>query len=147
MPLNHKILNRFRFGFANWLHLIMTIMCGWNYKCKALFRPHCPFSVSPYVDMVHCYRPSSMVCRLVLHTSEPSKNSWTDRDAVWVEDSGGPREPCIRWCSRFSHGKGQFWGVWHLSRIVYHWAHMWINHWSLWHIASAIPDLRLPSQL
>jgi len=37
------------------------------------------------------------VCRSVCHTSEPCKNCCTDRDAVWVEDSGGPREPCIRW--------------------------------------------------
>jgi len=29
-------------------------------------------------------------CRSVCHTSEPCKNSWTDWDAVWVEDSGGP---------------------------------------------------------
>ena len=29
-----------------------------------------------------------------------AKNGWTDRDAVWVVDSGGPKEPrirCIRW--------------------------------------------------
>jgi len=26
-----------------------------------------------------------------------SKNGCTDRNAVWVEDSGGPKEPCIRW--------------------------------------------------
>ena len=26
----------------------------------------------------------------------PDKNGCTDRDAVWVEDSGGPKEPCIR---------------------------------------------------
>jgi len=53
-----------------------------------------------HVDVVYCYQPNSMVCRLVCHTSEPCKNGWTDRDAVWVEDSGGPRKPCIRWGSR-----------------------------------------------
>ena len=26
------------------------------------------------------------------------------------------------------------------------WARRWINHWSLWPMASATPDLRLPSQ-
>ena len=26
-----------------------------------------------------------------------AKNGWTDRDAVWVIDSGGPKEECIRW--------------------------------------------------
>jgi len=33
----------------------------------------------------------------VCHTSEPCKNVYTDRDAVWVDDLGGPKEPCIRW--------------------------------------------------
>jgi len=32
----------------------------------------------------------------VCHTSEPCKYSCTDRDASWVEDLGGPGEPCIR---------------------------------------------------
>ena len=32
------------------------------------------------------------------------------RDAIWVEDSGGPREPCVRLGFRSHHGKGQFWG-------------------------------------
>jgi len=27
----------------------------------------------------------------VCHSREPCKNRWTDRDAVWVVDSGGPR--------------------------------------------------------
>jgi len=31
------------------------------------------------------------------HSSEPCNNGWTDRDAVWIEDSGGPKEPRIRW--------------------------------------------------
>jgi len=38
-----------------------------------------------------------VVCRSVCHTSEPYKNGCTNRDAVWVEDSGEPKEPCIRW--------------------------------------------------
>jgi len=61
---------------------------------------------------VRCYRPISMVCRSVgmsiclsvclfaCHTSEPCKIGGADRDAVWVEDSGGPSEPCIRWAFR-----------------------------------------------
>jgi len=36
------------------------------------------------------------VCLSVCHTSVLCKNSWSDRDAVWVEDSGGPKEPRIR---------------------------------------------------
>jgi len=26
-----------------------------------------------------------------------AKNGCTNRDAVWVDNSGGPKEPCIRW--------------------------------------------------
>jgi len=35
-----------------------------------------------------------VVCLSLCHTSEPCKNGYTARDAVWVEDSGsgGPRE-------------------------------------------------------
>jgi len=38
------------------------------------------------------------VYRSVSHsTSEPCKNSWNYGVAIWVEDSGGPKEPCITW--------------------------------------------------
>jgi len=57
-------------------------------------RPHRSTTVA------YCYRPSSVVCRSVCHSSEPYKNGWTDREAVWVEDSGWPKEPCIRRGSR-----------------------------------------------
>ena len=50
-----------------------------------------------YVDAAYSYRPSSVVCRSVCHTSEPCKNGCTDRAAIWVEDLGAPGEPCIRW--------------------------------------------------
>jgi len=46
-----------------------------------IFRPH---RSATYVDAVNRYQPSSVVSLSVSH-------------AVWVEDSGGPREPCIRW--------------------------------------------------
>ena len=29
--------------------------------------------------------------------SELCINSWTNQDAIWDADSGGPKEPCIRW--------------------------------------------------
>jgi len=35
------------------------------------------------------------VCRCVWHSSEPCKNGWTDRDAVWVENSGGSKESFV----------------------------------------------------
>jgi len=72
-------------------------------------RPHRSITC---VVAAYCYRPNSMVyryvCQPVCHTSEPRKNSWTDRDAVWVEDSGGPREPCIRWDPDLSTERGNF---------------------------------------
>ena len=50
------------------------------------------------------------VCRSVCHTIEPCKNGCTDRDAVWVEDSGGHREPSIRWDPDPPLGRGSFGG-------------------------------------
>jgi len=38
--------------------------------------------IADYADAAYCYRPSSVVCQSV----------WTDRDAVWIEDLGGPKE-------------------------------------------------------
>jgi len=43
----------------------------------------------------------------VTRCSEPWKNSWTDWDAIYVEDSDGPREPRL---GPDPHGKPQFWG-------------------------------------
>jgi len=43
------------------------------------------------------YRRTGMVCLSVCHDREPCKNRWNDRDVVWIVDSGGPNEPCIRW--------------------------------------------------
>ena len=64
-----------------------------------------------YVDAAYCYRPSNAVCRSVCHTSGPCKNGCTDRDAVWVEDLGGSREPSIiRWGPDPPMGRGKFWG-------------------------------------
>ena len=71
-----------------------------------------PLGSTTYVDAACSYRPSSVVCRSVCHTSEPCKNGCTEGAAVWVEDSGGPREPCIRWGSRSPHGNGNFEGKW-----------------------------------
>jgi len=45
-----------------------------------------------------CSSTSTVVCRSVsqsvCHNSEPCKNCSTNQDAVWVEDSGRPKEPC-----------------------------------------------------
>jgi len=37
------------------------------------------------------------VCRSVLYDRESWKSSETDPDAVWIVDSGGPKESCVTW--------------------------------------------------
>jgi len=63
-----------------------------------------PVIIRPHRSTTYVYalivtdRAALSVGRSVLsHYSEPCKNGCTDRDAVWVEDSDGPKEPCIRW--------------------------------------------------
>jgi len=53
------------------------------------------------------------------HNREPCKNGWTNQDAVWDVEVGGPKEPCIRWGpvqiphSPMQTAKVQFWrGKW-----------------------------------
>ena len=42
---------------------------------------------------VHTMRPiATSVCLSVGHTDVPRKNGWTDRNAVWTADSGGPKD-------------------------------------------------------
>ena len=55
-----------------------------------------------YVNAAYCYRVSSVVCLSVCRSvcRETCRNGWTDPGAVWVVDSGGPNEPCIKWGSR-----------------------------------------------
>jgi len=47
--------------------------------------------------------------RSVSRDLEPCKNGWTNRHAVWLADSGGPRW-CITCGSRSLHATGHFWG-------------------------------------
>jgi len=42
------------------------------------------------------------VCRSVCHNRELWKHGWTDRDAVWVVDSDGPKKSYITWEQRYS---------------------------------------------
>jgi len=63
--------------------------------------PHVHIARTTYEHTVCCYRLSSVVCRsvcrYVCHTTEPCKNGGTDRDAVWVGESDGPKELCVTW--------------------------------------------------
>jgi len=48
-------------------------------------------------------------CLFVCCSHKPWKNGWIDQDAIWSVDSGGLKEPCVRW-GLDPHAKGQFWG-------------------------------------
>jgi len=64
----------------------------------------------PIVTSVVCRSVCLSLCQSVCHTTEPRKNGYTDRDAVLVEDSGGPREPCVRWGPNSPIGRVNFEG-------------------------------------
>ena len=49
-------------------------------------------------------------------TSEPCKNGWSDRDAVCVENSGGPKEPRITY-SRALRAEYYIVGITHNTAI------------------------------
>ena len=59
----------------------------------------------------YCYTQRSVVGRSVrsLSRSWALQNGWTDRDALWDGDSGGPKEPRIR-SDADPQEKEQFWG-------------------------------------
>jgi len=78
-------------------------------------------------DLLVC----QLVCLLVRHTSEPCKNGWTDRDAIWFMDSGGPKEQCITWGSRSPLGRVNFWG--RLPVVEYRECLPWaVRKWLTW---------------
>jgi len=66
-------------------------------QIQIIIRPHRTY----YVRMrcIVTNRVAWSVGRSVCYTSEPYKIGWIERDNVWVEDLGWPREPCIRWAS------------------------------------------------
>ena len=84
---------------------------------SSLFRLH---RSTTYIDAACCYRPSSVLSRSVClsvclslclsdyHTSESCKNGWTHWDTIWVEDSGGPREPLLDGAPDSPIGMGNF---------------------------------------
>jgi len=42
------------------------------------------------------YGVAWFVCLSVCHDREPCRNGWTDWDAIWAVDSGGPKKACCR---------------------------------------------------
>jgi len=86
--------------FARWRqcalmgwHIGATWRIRWNRPCAAEMRPYVKLlwplkrhRSTRYVNAACCYRPSSVACLSVCHTSEPCNNGSTDGDAVWVED-------------------------------------------------------------
>jgi len=54
------------------------------------------FAVSSPDEFLYCSRVVWSVKLSVYHSSEPCRNGSTDPHAVWIEDTGGPKEPCIK---------------------------------------------------
>jgi len=52
------------------------------------------------------------VCLSVCHIREPRKNGSTDRDTIWMVDSGGPKDPCVRWGQHLPWEWAILWVVW-----------------------------------
>jgi len=46
---------------------------------------------------------SVCLCLCTGHDQEPSKNCWTNGDAIWGVESWGPKEPSIRWGAHWRH--------------------------------------------
>ena len=67
------------------------------------------------LDGASCYRRSSVVCLCVClsvgRVRGPCKSRQNDRDADWMVNSGGPKEPCIRWWSRCPERRRHFFAV------------------------------------
>jgi len=74
-----------------------------------IIRPH---HSTTYVDAAYSYRPSSVVCLSVCHTSEPCKNGCTNRAAIWVEDLGGPGNHVLGGGPDPPWEAANFWGEW-----------------------------------
>ena len=84
------------------------------------------------------------VCPSACHTNDPCKNGWTNRDADWVEDSRGPKEPCIGWGSISPMGIGNFEGEGHaptcpttLCRELC--KNGWTDQFTVWVVSSCAP--------
>jgi len=97
-PSVHSIETNQNFFFL--YNLIPPCFPWVPHPSSSIIRPHCS-TTYVLVDAVYCFRPSSVICRSVCHSSEPCKNGWTDSDAVSVEDS--TKEP---WEGAILKGEG-----------------------------------------
>jgi len=94
-------------GMYCWVLIYILFRQNHLLHVQIIFRPHCR---TVYVDAAYCYIPNNVVCRSVYHSSEPCKNSWTDRDAVWVQDSGWPKNHVLDGGPDPPMGRGNFEG-------------------------------------
>ena len=60
----------------------------------SVFRLH---RSTKYLNVTYCYRQNAVVCRSVYLAKyrESCKNGSTYRDAIWIDDSAGPKEPVL----------------------------------------------------
>jgi len=72
----------------------------------SIFRPH---RSTTYVDAACCYRPSSVVCQSVCHTSDPCKVAAPIEMPFGLRTRVGPGNHVFDGV-QIPHGKRQFWG-------------------------------------
>ena len=93
------------------------IICGSTYT--RVHMVHCNETNTGIIRLHHTYYVSTRslllpteLCGLSIGLSHSwARQKWLNhRDAIWVEDLGGPRKPCIRWASTSPIGRGNFEG-------------------------------------
>jgi len=77
----------------------------------ATWEPLTGIIISPHRTTIVTQKHGLFVC----HSCEPCKNGWTNWDAIWVVESGWPKEPCIRWGCTLAQ-PGEYDGTFHMQR-------------------------------
>ena len=70
----------------------------------------CPLAPLRHGSLLTFWRFTNRIIIIIIicHTSEPCKNGFTDRAAVWVEDLGGPGNHVLYGCPDTPMGRGKW---------------------------------------
>ena len=101
-PPHSMLLPNFTASVCTLFYLIITIVVVCGCYCCCCCCHHITVTVRSHsqfcVDAAYCYRRSSVVCQSVTLLQLWAPQKWLKQ---WrchlVEDSGGPKEPSIRW--------------------------------------------------
>jgi len=116
-------------------------MNAMNYQTDYMLWWHTTRFVNAIITIIRSHRSTTHIHAAYCHTSQPRKNGSTDRDANWVEDSGGSKKPRIRWHSDLHKGKGIYNGEkggWH-SDVSFVKKNSWTDRDAIWAVDSGGP--------